>query len=406
MSVLLGTGGWGGERRAGFSGWATKAGGVDWTNDGAIPAPSMLSKTVDIHAALSRPAVWGCVNLTATIAEILPLDVYSGDGRDKRPRRAPGWLLDVGGEGHGTGDWLYQAVFSAMLRGNDIGRVLERDPRTAQPRQISLAHPDHVRVNPGPDGLPLWSFGLADVPRDQIWHRRVYPVPGYVLGLSPITMHAQTLGVAIAAADFGHRWFTDGAHPSALLSSEQELTPAQATDAKTRFLAALRGKREPLVLGKGLTYSAISLSPDDSQFLETQGYTAAEACRIFGPGYAEVYGYEVGGNLTYSTLEQASLHLLTYAVDPWLVRFERWLSALLPQPQFVKFNRDALTRTDLLTRYRAHEIALRNDFKVINEVRELEDLSPVAWGDEPQASPTMPSPIPADPAPTGGTSNA
>lgn len=395
MSLLLG----GGRQRSGaFPGWSVAPATF---SEGTPPPPGELQSDFGVRSSLQKVAVWSCVNLTATMAEVLPLDVYSGSGQDKRPRPMPGWMKDLGADGHGLSDWLYQAVFSAMLRGNPVGEVVERDPRTAQPRTIVLANPDEVRADPDAEGRLHWRIGRRGVDRENVWHKRVYPVPGYVFGLSPIAMHAQTIGLGISSLQFGARWFTDGGHPSAMLTNENEITETQAKDAKAKFLSALRGKREPVVLGKNWKYQAISISPNESQFLETQGYTSAECCRIFGPGYAEVFGYEVGGSLTYSTLEQASLHLLTYSMDAWLVRLERWLSDLLPSPQQVKFNRGALVRTDLLTRYRAHEIALRNDFKVINEVRDLEDLTPVDWGNAPMDSPTMPSTI-GVPDPIGG----
>jgi phage portal protein BeeE len=51
----------------------------------------------------------------------------------------------------------------------------------------------------------------------------------------------------------------------------------------------------------------------------------------------------------------------------------------------VKSNAAALVRTDLLTRYQAHESAIRAGWKLRSEVRELEDLGPVAgMDDQPQ----------------------
>jgi phage portal protein BeeE len=39
-------------------------------------------------------------------------------------------------------------------------------------------------------------------------------------------------------------------------------------------------------------------------------------------------------------------------------------------------------RTDLLTRYQAHESAIRAGWKLRSEVRELEDLPPIAGIDD------------------------
>ena len=48
--------------------------------------------------------------------------------------------------------------------------------------------------------------------------------------------------------------------------------------------------------------------------------------------------------------------------------------------QYVKFNRGSLLRTDLKTRYEAHEIGLRAGFLTLDEVRELEDREPLPAG--------------------------
>jgi HK97 family phage portal protein len=349
-----------------------------------------LSRT---EASLQKIAVWACVNLVATIAETMPLQYFP------RPREAaplPSWLEDPAGDGHGLADWTSQYVYSAMLRGNVYGITAERDRLRGTETQIVLQHPDLVGLSSGRDGELLWRVNGQEVPADDMWHRRVHPVPGRVLGLSPIELQALTIGTGISALRFGAQWFQDGGHPSALLTSEQNLDQKQAATAKQRFMAAVFGRREPLVLGSGWKYTSIQIAPNESQFLETNGFTSAECCRIFGPGFAEIFGYETGGSLTYSNVEQRSLDLLTYAVDPWLVRVERVLSGLLPPGEIVKFNRGALVRTDLLTRYRAHAIALRNQFKVINEVRELEDEGPVPWGSVPSKD------APAENDPSGG----
>lgn len=58
------------------------------------------------------------------------------------------------------------------------------------------------------------------------------------------------------------------------------------------------------------------------------------------------------------------------------MRLEGALSALLSSTTTVKFNAAALVRTDLLTRYQAHESAIRAGWKLRSEVRELEDPAP------------------------------
>ncbi|MFF9324036.1 phage portal protein [Streptomyces sp. NPDC014776] len=339
------------------------------------------------ESSLQKVAVWSAVDLIASLGSTLPVDVYEGTGAARRELPKPKVLEDPSGEGYGLADWTYQYLMSLLLRGNANGRIADRD-RIGNPTQIVLYHPDEVRGwRDAKTGLPQWRAGAEEVPAEEMWHQRAYVVPGRLMGLSPIAHHATTIGQGIAAARFGQQWFEDGAHPSGILTNDQKLDKEQARTAKERFMAALRGSREPLVLGGSWKFQAIQVAPEESQFLETQRYTAAECARIYGPGIAEVLGYDTGGSMTYANVEQRSLDLLTYTLDRWLVRTERMFTALLPPGQYVKINRSALSRTDLLTRFRAHALALQNRWTTPNEVRDLEDQPPVKWGDEPNTAP-------------------
>lgn len=341
--------------------------------------------------SLQKIAVWACVMLTATIAECMPVEVFDGDGPSKAKVPMPSWLADLGGDGHGLPDWLFQGVFSQMLRGNLYGLAPEDfRTRAGTPTLIQIQHPDMVTLfQPFKPGDPVeWRIRGQKVPDGEMWHRRVFPVPGRLLGASPIEYGGSTISLAVETTRFGLNWFHEGAHPSGLLTTDANIDNPKARTAKERFMASMRGSREPVVLGNGWKYQTIQVAPNESQFLETAGFTSAECCRLFGPGYAQIFGYETGESLTYANVEQRSLDMLTYAVDPWLVRFERMLSLLLPG-QHLKFNRAGLLRSDLLTRYQAHEIALKNKMQTVNEVRAIEDQAPVAWGSDPDPEVTL-----------------
>jgi len=362
----------------------------DTTREAKFAAPPVVFdsgrySTVDLtraEASLQKVAVWASVDLIASLVSELPVDVYRRRAGEQTKVDPPSWLLDPAGDGQGLEDWLSQLLVSWLLRGNAFGIVHERSA-TGFPTVIELLHPDLVSVWVE-NGRARYSFNGKTIPDEQVFHRRVYPVPGYVLGLSPIAHHALTIGLGISAERFGRQWFEDGGHPSGMLvNAEADLTPEQAAIAKQRFLAAVYGSREPVVLGRGWDYRQIQIAPDESQFLQTAGYTAAECCRIFGAGIAEVLGYESGGSMTYSNVESRATHLLVYTLNRWLRRAERVLTEMLPRGQFVRFNRNALLQSTTLTRYQAHQIAITNGWMTINEVRELEDMPPVSWGDAP-----------------------
>lgn len=352
-----------------------------------------------LDTSLQSVAVRTAADLIASLASELPTRVYRGAGADRVELTMPRHLEDPDGSGYGLQDWSYRVLMSWLLRGNLYGDVLERTPANVL-RQVELFHPDRVH-GWMEDGAPVWAVNGQRYQGSGFLHRRVNAIPGVILGMSPVAYHATQIGVSLSSTAFGDQWFRDGGHPSAVLSSsERDVTEKLAKTVKQRFLAAIRGTREPVVLDRGWDYKAIQVNPEESQFLETMGYSEAQCARMFGPGIPEVLGYAVkGASLTYSNLQDRGLHLLIYALNKWFKRLERLLSEFLPRPQYVRLDRDALLETNTLQRYQAHASALDKRWKTVNEVRQEEKLRPVPWGDEPNSGAPSAPPQPEPPQP-------
>ncbi|WP_025620406.1 phage portal protein [Salinispora cortesiana] len=360
---------------------------------------SLAALTASSEVSLQTVAMWSAVDLICSLVSELPIDVLRGSGASRKVLAVPSYLQDPGGEGYGVEDWISQLLMSWVLRGNINGRVLgwSRDSDSAWPTQIQLLHPDSVAGWYDEGGRPVWRVAGGDIPPGQMWHRRVHTVPGRLMGLSPVQQQAATLGLTLSATRFGLDWFAEGAHPSAVMQSKsRNLGPDGATTAKQRFMAAIRG-REPVVIDGDWQYTPIQINPEESQFLETNKFSQAQVARIFGPGMAEILGYESGGSLTYSTVEGRSQHLLVYALNKWMRRVERVLSSMLPRGQSARLNRSALLEPTVLDRWRVYQIQLATGARAINEVRDDEDWTPVPWGDQPAVS--IPAQQPADPDP-------
>jgi HK97 family phage portal protein len=283
--------------------------------------------------SLQSIAFRSAVDLMCSLVSEMRWDVYSGVGLERRKRPTPGYLLDPAGDGHGVEDWVYMFLQSKFLRGNAFGNILDQGP-TGMLRQVDLYHPDRVSVRLE-DGSPRWTVNGRDVPAERMFHRRAFPVAGNLLGLSPVAAHADSLGLSIAATRFGKGWFQDGGHPGGILSnSEADMSDDRVVDtAKDRFMAALYGRREPIILGRGWKFEQIQINPEESQFLETQGWSEAQCARIVGAGVAEVLGYASGGSMTYANVIDRDIALLKYAADRWLKRVERVFSSFLPRQQ-------------------------------------------------------------------------
>lgn len=340
--------------------------------------------------ALQKVALLAACNLVANMPELLPLEAFTGTGAATKQIPLPKVATDPEGQGYGVGDFGYKFLISEMLRGNGFVRVDRLDGRQMV-NTVTLLNPDEITAKRDPTGVwGFYSLGgdpmlpFAQQPQGGIIHRRAFAQPGQLLGLSVVANHARTLGVSIAAEQFGADFFADGAHPTSILTTDRPVNEDQAKTIKARFVNAIRGSREPAVLGAGLKYQAIQVAPNESQFLDAQKFTSAEICRMIGPGVAEMLGYETGGAQTYQNVQSRSLHLLIYAIDPWLVRLEKLISDMfLPKPQYVRFNRDALLRMTATDRWLVYQMQLKNGARTVNEVRDDENEPPVKWGEEP-----------------------
>ena len=140
-----------------------------------------------------------------------------------------------------------------------------------------------------------------------------------------------------------------------------------------------------LVLEEDMKFSAIGMSNVDARFLEARGFQRSDIFMFFGvPPH-------MAGDTTKTTswgsgIEQQSLGFVAYTLEDWLTTWEqsiaRDLIAATEPDLYARFNRAALVRGDIKTRYGAYSIARQWGLATINELRALEDQNPVEGGDE------------------------
>ena len=372
-----------------------------WANDLAYSPV-----TVSTSTALTNAACSACIDQLAASVSALPVGAHRKVGEERHPvtptpaivRRPSGLVA--------TDAWLYQLMFSRLTDGNAFGEIVTYGSGSL-PTSIELLDPETVIDRRIEDGVPTVLIGgerRALYPYGDVWHMPgPFLKPGTPFADSPVQRARATIGAAIAARDFGSRFFGEGGHPTALVTSDQMLTQEQAAGIKGVVQRALRpGSREPLVMGSGLSWQQIQVSPDDSQFIDLMQFTIQEACRFWRVPPSMIYAAVSGQSVTYANVSQADLAYLKHSLESHLVRIETAWTELLPRPQFVRFNRNAFLRSDPVTRSEVHDRRLRNKTLTVNEVRADEDELPfddptfdepgIPGVDEPAGS--------ADPAPT------
>src|SRR6266508_2677245 len=345
---------------------------------GDIPSP------VTPDRALRLGTVFACVRLLADSVATLPLHVCRDDERDPLP--TPRLLQRPSADHPDLADWLWAVMACLLTRGNAWGLVTDR--AGVLPAQVDLLDPDRVSVQEDRDAPPVIRLDGQEVDRGELWHVKAYPVAGSILGMSPVAYARESIGLGLAAQQFGARWFGDGATPQGVLTTEQQIDHGEAETLSERWNLRHGGRRKIAVLGSGAKFQQVSIAPEESQFIETQKLNAAQIAAIYGVPAGMLPGVELAGHEDYSSPEQRATDFLIFGVRPWLHRLERAVSTLLPRTQRARFNAGGMVRATLRERYEAHKLGIEAGWLLPSEARELEDLPPVAGIDE-RARPTQ-----------------
>jgi HK97 family phage portal protein len=230
--------------------------------------------------------------------------------------------------------------------------------------------------------------GVEEYSEDEIFHVRGFGGAGDV-GLSVVSFARQSFGTAMAADEFAGTMFANGMRPNAIMTVDQVLKPEQRKQIQENIVKPYLGSENAggvMVLEGGMKFQAVTMTPEDSQFLETRAFHVEEICRWFRvPPF--MVGHTEKTTSWGTSLEQQLIGFLTFSLKPYLVRVEQAVSrSLIPAPQRAslkpEFKVEGLLRTDSAARATFYSVMVTNGIMTRNEARRLENLPPKDGGDE------------------------
>lgn len=343
-------------------------------------------------AAVGLSATWACVNFWAGNIAGLPLTVYrrGPQGVAVEARDHPlYWLLhDSPNYDQSAYDFWEFMVASLELHGNAYAEIEKR----AEGFIVSLTpiRPEIVQVSRNADGdlEYRWTIdGIAKVVRQEdVLHIRGFG-GGPLGGLSPLNVCRATFEAAVAADQASRTVFSNGVRPSGILSAKEMLDPAQRAELERllqeKYVGATNSGR-PMVLDNGLTWSQLSINPEDAQMLETRQFSVEDICRIFEVD-PHLVGHTAGNTQLGSSIGDQTLSLLKFKMRKRLKRIEGALEKQLLTTAdrragvSIEFNVEGFLRADSAGRAQYYNIM--KQFMTKNEIRALEGLEPVEGGD-------------------------
>lgn len=326
---------------------------------------------VDEQTTLSIPGLWRGVTLISDTIGALPIHAYRGDQRiEPMPP-----ILERPYPTETRIETMSAIAASLVIHGNYIailGDIAANGyPESIYPVSASRVHVDRI------EGRLTYKINEELFDSDRIMHIKNFAMPGQIVGVGIVAAQRQGIGSALAMQEYAAKYFDGGAQPTGILYSDNaDLSQDEADMLKAVWMRHYGGtSREPAVLNASTKFEQLSDNAKDSQLVESREFSLTEISNMLGlPGY---YLGAPNSSRTYSNVEQEQLQFLR-GITPLLTRIESAFTDLLPRGQYAKFNTDALLRSDTLTRYQAHKIALDSGFLTVDEVRsDFENRPPI-----------------------------
>jgi HK97 family phage portal protein len=362
--------------------------------------------TVNQTSALKLLAVTGSVQLLTESIATLPIDVFATTSTGRAERAKPMWLREPI-VGLTFTDWCTQVLTSLLLHGNAF--IVVTRNQSGQIVELTPVVPSQVTVDRSGTLGGRKRYLVKGTPfTGEMVHVKGMMLPGADVGLSPLEFAYQSIQLGLSAQQYGIDNFDSGLKMPGVIEYPGAVDPAKMGETARLWQRMRRkgGHGLPGVLEGGGTFKAMGITNEAAQFLETRQWTAAEIC-------AQVYlidPRELGIPLTGSTLEYVNsesrmANLVRKGMLRWITRIEAAITALLPNPQYMKFNVNGFMRGDSTERWdtylkaaQINEVAAATGQKPVlltDEMRDWEDLDPLPASeisDPPDAS------EPADPA--------
>ena len=329
---------------------------------------------VNADVARKLMAVWACQRLLTNSIATIPVKVLTKVGDKRLVAADPVWLEYPTGNPNDTIiDHFADVTMSLLGDGNSFTRALSS---VRQPSTLMVPPPDKVRIKNEDTGVLYDIRGVGALTALEVVHISLLRKPGEVRGLSPIDNALDTIGVGLAAQEFGARFFSNGATLSGVIKHPGNPTKEAIDNLRDAFAQKHQGVRNSHAFGVltgGADFKEISVAPAQAQLIELRKFQIEDIARMYGVPPHMIASQEPGA-VAYASVEQRAIDYVQYGVQPLVAKIEAAYKRLLPAGQYIKFNLAALLRGDVKSRYESYQIALQNKFMTIDEVRAFEDM--------------------------------
>lgn len=349
------------------------------------PTAGTAGMVVTERTAIMYPAMLAVLAVIAPDMAMLPCRVYkrrSDGGRDLLSTHPVDDLLNVSPDGETTAmSWRESLMGHALLYGSGFGEIVMKG---SKPAAMHLLDPETTRAVRD-SNRKLWYeiAGGQSLPASKVFHLSGLGYDG-VSGWNFVRLIKSALGVGLAEEAYHGDFFANGADAGGVIEMPGKIVDRQK---RKQFLQDWNdrhqgpGKRHgTALLEEGAKFNASGMDPEKAQIVDARRYQVLEVARPWRVPPNKIGDYS---EAHLANLESSNQDYLTTALMQWIVRFEQQAALKLFSPAerkagtYVEHTVEALLRGNLLARYQAYEIGIRNGWINRDEVRAKENMSPI-----------------------------
>jgi len=334
--------------------------------------------------ALTVSPYWACIQCISEDIGKLPFQVLrrTETGREPDDESRIQKLLDNPRVGMSGGTFRETMQSYACSAGNAYAAI-HRDA-SYRPEWLEILPPDRVQVY-----VVEGNGGLLYVIRDE---DREIGIPGAdmlhirglgngLVGLSVAGLAARSVELAAKSEEHAKGYLTNGATLSAVLEHPLKLDEAAAkrlAESWKQFQGARNAGAIP-ILEEGMKIHPYTMPLRDIQFIELRQFQVVDICRWFRMPPPKIQDL---GRATWGNLESLDTQYVRDTLTPWVVRWEQEVQAklLYQAGRYVRFNLRGLLRGDSQARAEYYSKLFQLGALSPNDIRQLEDMNPLAEG--------------------------
>lgn len=365
-----------------------------FTSDSTRYLDVFLSRgSISTQTAQRIADVFACVNLKANSLAVIPLSLYVTTDKGKIQNESHSLFDLLDNEPNPTltaFEWKKMISQDLDLRGNHYCQIVKNgmgEIIALYPLKADLMTVSYVLKNNNKE--KIYNYNGTLINSDRILHIIDIPDSEGLVGISRIAYNKTTLEFANNAATHGNKLFKNQATPSGAFSHPTELSDdayKRLKDSLEDKYSGLENSGKPLLLEGGLTFSPISISNSDAQWLESRKFNRESIGNIFGVPASMLNDSTA---TAYGNLEQKYLAFNRDAILPLVTAIEQKLRQSFftkkekkERKLHIKFNIDPLEYADAKTKSERLKNLWTMGAISANEIRTIEGLNPYDGGDE------------------------